>query len=155
MNLKELKEMINLMNENGLTELEIEKDNVKIKLRKQPTGAVTHEVVRQTPLPSASSAAISIMQPGAQSSSPPAVAMDEFIVRSPMVGTFYAAPGPESEPFVSIGKVVKEDDVLCILEAMKLMNEIKAEVAGTITAILVKNGQAVEYDQPLFHLKKS
>ncbi len=76
-------------------------------------------------------------------------------IKSPMVGTFYAAPAPDQPPYVSVGKQVKEGDVLCIVEAMKLMNEIKCEVSGTITEILVKNGQTVEFDQPLFKIEKS
>ncbi len=154
MNLKELKEMIGLMNENGLSEIEIEKDNVKVKLKKQVSGVVSYEVAKPVPVTG------SIVQHApakeeVKSSAQPVAAENEFIVRSPMVGTFYSSPTPETEPFVSVGKVIKEEDGLCIIEAMKLMNEIKAEVAGTITAILVKNGHAVEYDQPLFHIKRS
>ena len=155
MNLKELKEMIMLMNENDLTELEVEKDNVKVKLKKQPSGAVTQEVFRHDPHSSGPVALAPVVQKEFSAPTQPTVAADEFVVRSPMVGTFYASPSPEAEPFISVGKVIKEDDVLCIIEAMKLMNEIKAETAGTVTAVMVKNGQAVEYDQPLFHIKRS
>ena len=155
MNLKELKEMIILMNENGLTELEVEKDNVKVKLKKQPSGVVTQEVIRHAPDSSGPVSLAPVVQKEFSAPTQPTVAADEFVVRSPMVGTFYASPSPEAEPFISVGKVIKEDDVLCIIEAMKLMNEIKAEMAGTVTAVMVKNGQAVEYDQPLFHVKRS
>ena len=155
MNLKELKEMITLKNENGLTELEVEKDNVKVKLKKQPSGVIAQEVIRHAPESSGHIALAPVAQKEFSAPTQPTVAADEFVVRSPMVGTFYASPSPEAEPFISVGKVIKEDDVLCIIEAMKLMNEIKAEMAGTVTAVMVKNGQAVEYDQPLFHVKRS
>lgn len=155
MNLKELKEMIGLMNENGLSEIEIEKDNVKVKLKKQTSSVVTHEIARPLPVTSGFVAGPVSAKEEIKSPSQLTAAANEFIVRSPMVGTFYSASAPEAEPFASVGKVVKDDDTLCIIEAMKLMNEIKAEVAGTVTAILVKNGQAVEYDQPLFHIKRS
>lgn len=155
MNIKELKEMITLMNDNGLTELEVEKDNVKVKLKKQPSGVVTQEVVRHAPGISGHTAGTPVIHKELSISTQPEAATDEFVVRSPMVGTFYGAPTPEAEPFVSVGKVIKEDEVLCIIEAMKLMNEIKSEVAGIVTAVMVKNGQAVEYDQPLFQIKRS
>ncbi len=154
MNLKELKEMIGLMNENGLSEIEIEKDNVKVKLKKQISGVVSHEIAKPIPV-MGSIAQHALTKEETKSPVLPVAAANEFIVRSPMVGTFYSASTPDAEPFVSVGKVVKEEDALCIIEAMKLMNEIKAEVAGTITEILVKNGHAVEYDQPLFHIKRS
>jgi len=153
MNIKELKEMINLMNENGLLEMEVEKDNVKIKLKKQPSGGFIQEVVEP-----AKPVLVSSQSLNAETSSPPGTpspAPDEMIIRSPMVGTFYVAPSPEAEPYVTQGKSIKVDDVLCIVEAMKLLNEIKSEVNGTVVAILVKNGQALEYDQPLFRIKKS
>ena len=85
----------------------------------------------------------------------PVVEEGVTIVRSPMVGTFYAAPAPDQPPYVSVGKMIKEGDVLCIIEAMKLMNEIKAELGGTVVEILVQNGQTVEYDQPILKIKKS
>jgi len=85
----------------------------------------------------------------------PAVEEGVTIVRSPMVGTFYAAPAPDQPPYVTVGKVIKEGDVLCIIEAMKLMNEIKAELGGTVIEVMVQNGQTVEYDQPIFKIKKS
>ena len=84
----------------------------------------------------------------------PAVEEGVTIVRSPMVGTFYAAPAPDQPAYVSVGKSVKDGDVLCIIEAMKLMNEIKSETAGTVVEILVQNGQTVEYDQPILKIKK-
>lgn len=153
MNLKELKEIINLMNENGLAEVEVEKDNVKIRLKKESSGSVVPYVVS----PAQPTSAIPAHFENFPSSATPlpSESPDEFTVRSPMVGTFYESPSPEAQPYVTVGKTVNENDVLCIIEAMKLMNEIKSEVSGTVTAILVKNGQAVEYDQPLFRVRKA
>lgn len=154
MNIKEIKELLELMAEHNVGEIEIEKDNAKIKLRKMagggivmqssPQGMAPMQTVMQVPAPANTSA------PGAQSGLEEGVT----IVRSPMVGTFYAAPAPDQSAYVSVGKVIKEGDVLCIIEAMKLMNEIKSELSGTVIEILVQNGQTVEYDQPILKIKK-
>ncbi len=153
MNIKEIRELLELMAEHNVSEIEIEKDNAKIKLRKMPNGKF---VMDQSP----AMAPMQMMVPQAQASAAPAapaaavVEEGVTIVRSPMVGTFYAAPAPDQPPYVSVGQVVKEGDVLCIIEAMKLMNEIKAEMGGTIAEVLVQNGQTVEYDQPIVRIKK-
>ena len=153
MNIKEIKELLELMAEHNVGEIEIEKDNAKIKLRKLPNGQVMMQGAPQMMAPMQT-----VMH--AQASAAPAAATQSVaeegvtIVRSPMVGTFYAAPAPDQPAYVSIGKVVKDGDVLCIIEAMKLMNEIKSELAGTVIEILVQNGQTVEYDQPILKLKK-
>ncbi len=149
MTIKELKEMINLMNEHGLTELEIEKNGEKIKLKKGSFGTIEREPVA---LPQAS------VQTGKAPQTVPSFPVEDpnlATVRSPMVGTFYAAPAPEAEVYVTRGKEVNEGDVLCIIEAMKLMNEIKSEVRGRVVDVLVENGQPVEFDQPLFKIQKS
>ena len=153
MNIKEIKELLELMAEHNVGEIEIEKDNMKIKLRKLPNGQVVMQSAPQMMAP---------MQQMMQSQAPaapataaaPAVEEGVTIVRSPMVGTFYAAPAPDQPAYASVGKVIKDGDVLCIIEAMKLMNEIKAELAGTVIEILVQNGQTVEYDQPIMKIKK-
>ena len=152
MNIKEIKELLELMAEHNVGEIEIEKDNAKIKLRKLPNG----QVVMQS-APQMMAAPMQQVQSAAQAAAPalpPALEEGVTIVRSPMVGTFYAAPAPDQPPYVSIGKGVKEGDVLCIVEAMKLMNEIKSELGGTVIEILVQNGQTVEYDQPILKIKK-
>lgn len=153
MNVKEIKELLELMAEHNVGEIEIEKDNAKIKLRKLPNGQVMMQNAPQVMAP---------MQPVMQAPTQaapavvlPAVEEGITIVRSPMVGTFYASPAPDQPPYVSVGKVIKEGDVICIVEAMKLMNELKAELGGTVTEILVQNGQTVEYDQPILKIKKS
>jgi acetyl-CoA carboxylase biotin carboxyl carrier protein len=154
MNIKEIKELLELMAEHNVGEIEIEKDNAKIKLRKMANGGVVMQSAPQVmaPMPTAMHAPAPASTPGAA-----AQAADEegvTIVRSPMVGTFYASPAPDQPAYVSVGKAVKDGDVLCIIEAMKLMNEIKSELSGIVTEILVQNGQTVEYDQPILKIKK-
>jgi acetyl-CoA carboxylase biotin carboxyl carrier protein len=154
MNIKEIKELLELMAEHNVGEIEIEKDNAKIKLRKMANGGIVMQGAPQMMAPMQTA-----MQTPAQASVPAvaAQAAEEegvTIVRSPMVGTFYASPAPDQPAYVSVGKAVKDGDVLCIVEAMKLMNEIKSELSGTVTEILVQNGQTVEYDQPIMKIKK-
>jgi acetyl-CoA carboxylase biotin carboxyl carrier protein len=153
MNIKELKELLALMAEHNLTEVEIEKEGLKVKLRKSTldfSAEGRNPVVIPMPtmpvLPGAENKAASVP--------PAAVDEDVAIVRSPMVGTYYAAPAPDQPPYVTAGKRVAEGDVLCIVEAMKLMNEIKSDFGGVIEEILVENGQPVEFDQPLFKIRK-
>lgn len=146
MNVKEIKEMINLMNENNLSELEIEKDGMRIKLKRAQAG--TQEI---TPSP------IFIEREKAH---PPEAALSEALkkelsanrieIKSPMVGTFYRAPSPEAPPFTQLNQEIEPGEVICIIEAMKLMNEIKSEVKGKILEILVDNAEPVEFGQPLF-----
>lgn len=158
MNIKEIKELLELMEEHHIAEVEIEKENVKIKLRKMPNGkiAVDHgpaiaPMIAPMPIQAQIPVAAAPGIPGAGLVAEEGV----MIVRSPMVGTFYAAPAPDQPPYAVEGKVIKDGDVLCIIEAMKLMNEIKAEIGGTIVEILVQNGQTVEYDQPIMKIKKT
>ena len=153
MNVKELKEMIALMQENGLSELEIEKNGFKIRLKKSATGI---EVKNEDALEIRRALTTSELEARTQlQESVVKEPEDVVIVRSPMVGTFYAAPAPDKEPYATKGKVVKEGDVLCTVEAMKLMNEIKSEVSGRVVEILITNGQPVEFDQPLFKIQKT
>ncbi|MDO8730045.1 MAG: acetyl-CoA carboxylase biotin carboxyl carrier protein [Candidatus Omnitrophota bacterium] len=148
-NLKELKDLIALMNENQLTELEIEREGTKVRLRKG-TGGEEGVVIER--LPSArSSAALTGPVPVPDLPAKPAGTE----IKSPMVGTFYRAPAPEAPPFVEVGQEIQVGQVLCILEAMKLMNEIKAEIKGRIVKITVENGQPVEFGQPLFIVEPS
>ena len=149
MTIKELKEMINLMQEHGLIELEIEKNGFKVRLKKGSSGTIVQETF--APPPKAMREEVSSPSFEAQLSSAEA---GVTLVRSPMVGTFYASPAPDAEPYVNRGKDVNVGDVLCIVEAMKLMNEIKSEISGKVIDILVENGQPVEFDQPLFKIQK-
>jgi len=148
MTLKELKEMIGLMEEHGLAELEVEKNGLKIKL-KRGAGLTSPKSV-STEITGAHA-----LEGPTPRSAPAPEDENVVIIRSPMVGTFYAAPAPDQEPFVTKGKAVQVGDVLCIVEAMKLMNEIKSEVSGRMVDILVGNGQPVEFDQPLFKIQKA
>ncbi len=143
-NLKELKDLIALMNENQLTELEIEREGTKVRLRKG-NGGEEGVVIERLPVSRASGA---LTGPVPVPDLPAKPVGTE--IKSPMVGTFYRAPASEAPPFVEVGQEIHEGQVLCILEAMKLMNEIKAEIKGRILKIMVENGQPVEFGQPLF-----
>jgi len=150
MDLRKLKTLIDLVAESGIAELEVTEGEDKVRIVKQPGVAVAlaPAVAHATPVPLAPAA----LQP-ASAAAPVAAAAEEpqgHLVKSPMVGTFYRASGPGAKPFVEVGQAVKPGDTLCIIEAMKLLNEIEAEVAGTVKEILAENGQAVEYGQALF-----
>ena len=149
MNLKEIKAIVELMNENELTEIEVEREGVKLKIKKA-AGDVVETVMRPAveyrmpavpavPVPADGSAA------NAQN--------NLKLISSPMVGTFYRAPSPESPPFVDQGQTVEVGQVVCIVEAMKLMNEIKSEVRGKIVKIAVDNAEPVEFGQTLFEIE--
>ena len=146
MNIKEIKEMIALMNENGLVELEIEREGMRIRLKKTSSGT---EV---------SSAPIAVerekgFQQAALKESAETIdkiATKTIEIKAPMVGTFYRAPSPESPPYVEVGQIIDSGGVICVIEAMKLMNEIKSEIKGKILEILVDNAEPVEFGQPMF-----
>ncbi len=146
MNLKEIKEVIQLMNENGLSEIEIEKDGLKVRLKKGAGGSLEQTVIYESRPTQAPVRMVDAAAPAPVSAPQPAKAT----IKSPMVGTFYAAGAPDAAPFVQPGTQVEVGQVICIIEAMKLMNEIKAEVRGKVTEILVHNGDPVEFGQSLF-----
>lgn len=149
MNLKELKELIELMNENGLTELEVERDGMTIKLKKSSETGSIHPVAYTIPtIPTSAAARPASEAPAAA----PAAVSNLKDVKSPMVGTFYRAPSPEAAPFVEIGQTVEVGQVVCIVEAMKLMNEIKSDVRGKVIEICVDNAEPVEFGQVLFRV---
>ena len=142
MNLKEIKEMLDLMNEHELAEIEVEKEGLKLRLKKQPRGEiqVVKEVLAEGPR------VIAKHEIPAREAIP-----DNLIeIKSPMVGTFYRASSPEASPFTDIGQELEVGQIICIIEAMKLMNEIKSEVVGKVKRILVENGEPVEFGQVLF-----
>jgi acetyl-CoA carboxylase biotin carboxyl carrier protein len=147
MELRDLKALIALMRENGLTELEVEDKKGKVRLvRSAETAPQT--AARPAPQP--------VRQPAASAKPAPSggelaveLSDNQTLLRSPMVGTFYRASAPDAQPFVQEGDVVQKGQPLCIIEAMKMMNEIESELAGRVVKILVENGQPVEYDQPL------
>lgn len=145
MNIKEIKEMISLMNENSLVELEVEKDGMRVRLKKTSAGQEGYSgpiLVQQEKIagPAQKFAADSPIEK---------VAVKTVEIRAPMVGTFYRAPSPEAPPYVEIGQTIEPGQVICIIEAMKLMNEIKAEIKGKILEILVDNAEPVEFGQPM------
>ncbi|MEA3191815.1 MAG: acetyl-CoA carboxylase biotin carboxyl carrier protein [Betaproteobacteria bacterium] len=153
MDLRKLKKLIDLVQESGIAELEITEGEEKVKIVK---GGVV-QVAPSFAMPAAPSVpAAAAPHPGAPSAAAPAAAepaaMEGHVVKAPMVGTFYRSPSPDAKAFVEVGQAVKEGEVICIIEAMKLMNEIDADAAGVVKAILVENGQPVEYGQPLFIL---
>lgn len=153
MNLKELKELIEMLKNTDISEIEIERSGVKVRVRKG--GDVTyHPVLPRMEYPPAAitaPAVVETVKPTPSEASAPAVApTNQIKVTSPIVGTFYRASSPDKPPYVEVGDVVKKGQVLCIIEAMKLMNEIESETAGKIVQALAENGQSVEYGQPLF-----
>ena len=162
MNMKEIKEMLQLMADHNLTELEIDKDGLKVKFKKGnspgqmvlESGTAAPQVYIQPASANREAGSANFPAPTASPGATEALPADVLLVKSPMVGTFYAAPAPDQPPYASPGSKVKEGDVLCIVEAMKLMNEIKSEVSGEILEVLAKNGQPIEFDQPLFKVKK-
>lgn len=150
MNTKKIKELVELMNENDLTEVEVEQEGTKVRLIKRGGGMVEQVVA---PAPVVAAAAVPAAQAPAQAvddSGGAAPAAKGKEVKSPMVGTFYRSPSPEADSYVEVGDMVKEGDVLCIVEAMKMMNEVKAEFAGKIVEIPLGNAEPVEFGQTLF-----
>jgi acetyl-CoA carboxylase biotin carboxyl carrier protein len=148
MDLRKLKKLIDLVQESGIAELEITEGEEKVKIVKGGvvTVAAPHPVaLAAAPAPAAAPAA------GAAAAEPEP-GQEGHVVKAPMVGTFYRSPSPDAKVFVEVGQAVKEGDTICIIEAMKLMNEIEADASGVVKAILVENGQPVEYGQPLFIL---
>lgn len=146
-----IKSLVELMVSNDLSRIELREGDALILLRRgQPV--IAGPVIPPGPVAASLAAAPApAAAPAAPSAAPPAPAEStETLIRSPMVGTFYASSSPEAAPFVSVGDFVKPDTTVCLVEAMKVFNEIKAEISGRITKVLVKNAQAVEYDQPLF-----
>ena len=154
MDLRKLKTLIDLVSESSISELEITEAEGKVRIVKAaPAPAVTH-VMAAAPAPVAP-AAVTVAAPVAAPATAPAAEAPPrgHTVQSPMVGTFYRASGPNAKAFVEVGQAVKSGEPLCIIEAMKIMNEIEADLGGTIARILCENGQAVEFGQPLFVLE--
>lgn len=163
-NLEELRELIALMRDNGLAELELEREEFRVRLRRDAVSAAPsqpaeapHPVAAApapAPVPAAAQApAFTPAHPGTQATEAASQDQDLQIIPSPIVGTFYRSPSPNADPFVKIGSNVENESVVCIIEAMKLMNEIQAETSGEVVKIYVENGQPVEYGQPLFGIK--
>jgi acetyl-CoA carboxylase biotin carboxyl carrier protein len=148
MDLRKLKKLIDLVQESGIAELEITEGEEKVRIVKG--GVVSVASVQPLAIPAAPAATAAA--PAAGSGGEPGAGQEGHVVKAPMVGTFYRSPSPDAKVFVEVGQAVKEGDTICIIEAMKLMNEIEADASGVVKAILVENGQPVEYGQPLFIL---
>lgn len=154
MDLRKLKTLIDLVSESNISELEITEADGKVRIVKSEpqtavTMATTPVVYQAGPQVAAVAAPLATATPATASEAAPA-APAGHVVKAPMVGTFYGAASPGAKPFASVGTIVKEGDPICIIEAMKIMNEIEADKAGTVTQVLCQNGQAVEFGQPLF-----
>lgn len=148
MDIRKVKKLIELLEESGIDELEIHEGEESVRISRHSKQAMMQQpYYAQAPM--AAPAQAPAAAPAADAA-PAQPKLNGTVVRSPMVGTFYRASSPESSSFVEVGQAVKKGDILCIVEAMKMMNHIEAETSGTIESILVENGQPVEYDQPLF-----
>ncbi|MEO0054459.1 MAG: hypothetical protein RLZZ50_406 [Verrucomicrobiota bacterium] len=164
MDLKQIKQLIDLMQRSDLTEFAVEEEGFKIKIARASSSAAPVVVATPTvatavpfPVPAPAAAPAPAQAPAAPAAPAPAPGGDEagiVYVKSPMVGTFYKAASPESKAFAEVGSKITETSVVCIIEAMKIMNEIQAEVKGTVVEILVENGSPVEYGQKIFKVKQ-
>ncbi|HEY8184492.1 MAG TPA: acetyl-CoA carboxylase biotin carboxyl carrier protein [Pyrinomonadaceae bacterium] len=162
-NMDELRELVEIIRENEFTEFELEREGFRVRFRRgvEATDAgaasahLSPEVVGPTPpLEKTTSPTSAPAHPGAKAQTEASEDQDLYIIPSPIVGTFYRAASPQADAFVKIGSNVEPETVVCIIEAMKLMNEIQAETSGEVAKIYVENGQPVEYGQPLFGIKK-
>lgn len=150
MDLRKIKKLMELLEESGIAEIEVKEGEESIKLsRSVTTTSMPVQQMIQQPVPTGQAPAISAPSEAPKATENPKVEKKNTI-NSPMVGTFYASSSPEAKPFVTVGQSVKKGDTLCILEAMKMMNQVQAESDGKITEILVDNAEPVEFDQPLF-----
>ena len=152
MDIKEIKELLELIQATGIDEFEMEKSGVRLHIRNSPTPPA--------PPPVLSAVQTQAVAPERQEDSAPAETMDEvdeklFVFTAPIVGTFYITPKPDAEPFVQVGDKVGKSTVLCIIEAMKIFNQIESDIAGEVEEILVENGQPVEFGEPLFKIRLS
>jgi acetyl-CoA carboxylase biotin carboxyl carrier protein len=162
-NMEELRELIALLRDNGLAELELENEGFRVRLRRDSVagpsyvGEVSLHAPAPAPVPAAPAPApppaAGPTHPGTHASTEASQDQDLHIIPSPIVGTFYRSPSPSADAFVKIGSNVEPETVVCIIEAMKLMNEIQAEASGEVVKIYVENGQPVEYGQPLFGIR--
>jgi acetyl-CoA carboxylase biotin carboxyl carrier protein len=154
MDLKEIKAVIDLMTKNGLAEFELERQEFKIRIKKGEIAEIRGNSGQSAAfLTSAPQAAPLALPPAAAAPAPAAPPANVKSILSPMVGTFYGSPSPDSAPYIAVGQQVTEETVVCIIEAMKVMNEIKAEVRGTVTEVLAESGKPVDFNKPLFTVK--
>ncbi|WP_127140301.1 acetyl-CoA carboxylase biotin carboxyl carrier protein [Flagellimonas marinaquae] len=160
MDIKEIQSLIKFVAKSGASEVKLEMEDIKITIRTGSTGSGSPEttIVQQIPVPQATAAAPAPQAPAAQEAAAPAPADTKkadddskyITIKSPIIGTFYRKPSPDKPPFVEVGTSINKGDVLCVIEAMKLFNDIESEVSGKIVKILVDDSSPVEFDQPLF-----
>lgn len=151
MDIRKVKKLIELLDESGIAEIEICEGEDSVRISRYPTGAPqTAMIAAPAPAPLAAPVAPAIVAPPVEAAPAAEAEEDGYAVTAPMVGTFYSATSPGAAPFVQVGDQVNEGDILCIVEAMKMMNQIEVEISGTIKAIKVQNGEPVEYGQTLF-----
>lgn len=155
MDIKDIKAIIDLMKKNSVSEFELEKQDFKIRLKRGINGGGVVASHEDAPVLAYVPPVATVQNPPPAQTAPPPPASGEVEIKSPMIGTFYRAPSPESGPYVEVGTEVNAETVVCIIEAMKVMNEIKAEAKGVITQVLVENAKPVEFGQPLFKLRPS
>ena len=152
MDLKDIKAIIDLMKKNSITEFELERQDSKIRLKRGFNGSTPSAAPYEDPVTLSPIQPVISAPPAVPSGNAPA-ATGEVEIKSPMIGTFYRAPSPEAASYIEVGSEVNPDTVVCIIEAMKVMNEIKAEAKGVITQVLVENAKPVEFGQPLFKVR--
>ena len=153
MDIRKVKKLIELLEESGINEIEIKEGEESVRISRAPAGGVPQMSYYAPPMPTPSAEAVAAAAPTASSPAPAAAPRaTEHTVQAPMVGTYYSAPAPGAKAFVQIGDEVKVGQVLCIIEAMKMMNQIESDRAGRITSVLVQNGDPVEFGQPLFSI---
>jgi acetyl-CoA carboxylase biotin carboxyl carrier protein len=148
MDIRKIKKLIELLEESGIAEIEIKEGEEALRISRMSTATTHVPHVASLPLPAAPVQAAAA--PAAAEVPPPKAKGNEHIITAPMVGTFYGAPSPGAKPFIEIGDEIKVGQVLCIIEAMKMMNQIEADKAGRVTSIMARNGDPVEFGQPLF-----
>jgi acetyl-CoA carboxylase biotin carboxyl carrier protein len=157
MDLRKIKTLIDLVEQSGISELEVKEGEESVRIARHPTGAMPQFItMQQAPpaVPAAPSSTPSVAgEPVAEKPAAAPPSAKKHFVRAPMVGTFYRSPSPGAKPFVEVGQTVKQGQTLCIIEAMKMLNQIEADRNGVIAEILVENGQPVEFDQPLFAIE--
>lgn len=154
LNMDELRELAELVNEHGFTDFEFENANIKVRLSKMTAAPVMQMVQPATQATAPVAAQTSSIETKTETADAPPAEEDLHKITSPIVGTFYRSPSPDKEPYVKEGSQVSPETTVCIVEAMKLMNEIQAEISGEVVKIYVENGQPVEYGQPLFGIRK-
>jgi acetyl-CoA carboxylase biotin carboxyl carrier protein len=150
MDLRKIKTLIELLEQSGIAELEVKEGEESVRIARHSPAAPQHMMTYAPPLPAPPAPAPAAAAPAAAPGPAKPAASKGHAVKSPMVGTFYRAPSPGAKPFVEVGQTVKQGQTLCIIEAMKMLNQIEADASGVISEILIDNGQAVQFDQPLF-----